>query len=57
MTADRIPRRLRLVHNGDCWVVLAWYRHFWPNGDSCTVHYGGETRRAAIVATIREVLS
>ena len=42
---DRLPRSLRIVRNPDCWVVLATYRHFWPIGDSCTVLYGGDTRR------------
>lgn len=53
---DRFPRKVRLVRNPDAWVVLATYRRFWPNGDSCTVHYGGDTRRAAAWALIREVM-
>lgn len=56
MTGDRIPRKVRLVRNPDCWVVLATYRRFWPNGDSCTVHYGGDTRRQAVWAMVREVV-
>jgi hypothetical protein len=53
---DRFPRKVRLVRNPDVWVVLATYRHFWPNGDACTVHYGGDTRRQAVRNLLREVL-
>ncbi len=53
---DRLPRKVRLIRNPDVWVVLATYRHFWPNGDACTVHYGGDTRRQAVRNLLREVL-
>ncbi len=53
---DRLPRKVRLIRNPDVWVVLATYRHFWPNGDACTVHYGGDTRRQAVRKLLREVL-
>jgi hypothetical protein len=54
--ADRVPRKVRIVRNPDCWVVLATYRHFWPNGDAHTVQYGGDTRRAAVWSMVREVM-
>lgn len=55
---SRFPHRVRLVRNPDVWVVLATFRHFWPNGDSCTVHYaGGDTRRSAIWRALREFAS
>ena len=40
------------------WVVRGEYRHYWPNGDSCTVDLGfGTTKRDAAWDALREVLA
>ncbi len=51
-TPSRFPHRFTFVRQpyDGLWILRGRYRHFWPNGDACTVDLGaGETRLQAVV--------
>ena len=59
MKRSRYPRRVAMVQKWHgVWVVRGEYRHYWPNGDACTVDLSaGYTRREAAWRAFREVVA